>query len=295
MAFVSTRPLARRQCTAPRRSGPRRSDLRQRKTHRTTRRGGSTPSRLKDLDPQVLTIAPFPHYDLYREQVVKQATWCPPWFCAGAPKADQMGPERPDSPRAIVAGSACGTASEVTLVEVGPRTGDINRRVRLRARRVMNGSGGGQARIIVGIDGSEYSKEALRWAVRQAKFTGAALEAVTAWQYPLAFYGWTGPQDFDFGAAAQQPLTGAPDEVLGPDRPAGLQACAVEGHAAQVLVEASAGAELLVVGTRGHGGFADLLLGSFSTYCVHHAQCPVTVIGRVGHTAEASRPGPGAA
>jgi|CZKW01.1.fsa_nt_gi nucleotide-binding universal stress UspA family protein len=159
----------------------------------------------------------------------------------------------------------------------------------------MNGSGGGQARIIVGIDGSEYSKEALRWAVRQAKFTGAALEAVTAWQYPLAFYGWTGPQDFDFGAAAQQALTGALDEVLGPDRPAGLQACAVEGHAAQVLVEASAGAELLVVGTRGHGGFADLLLGSVSTYCVHHAQCPVTVIGRVGHTAEASRPGPGAA
>ena len=155
----------------------------------------------------------------------------------------------------------------------------------------MNGSSGGQGRIVVGIDGSECSKEALRWAVRQAKFTGAALEAVMAWQYPLEFYGWAGPQDFDFGAAAQQALTGALDEVLGPDRPAGLQACAVEGHAAQVLVEASAGAELLVVGTRGHGGFADLLLGSVSTYCVHHAHGPVTVVRPAGHPAQAPTPG----
>jgi len=159
----------------------------------------------------------------------------------------------------------------------------------------MNGSGG-QARIVAGIDGSECSKEALRWAARQAGFTGAVLEAVIAWRYP-AYYGWapTGADGFDFAAAAGQALAEALDEVFGPDRPARLRTWVAEGHAAQVLVEASAGAELLVVGNRGHGGFADLLLGSVSTYCVHHAHCPVTVIRPVGHIAEASAAGPGAA
>jgi|ERR1017187_7819680 nucleotide-binding universal stress UspA family protein len=159
----------------------------------------------------------------------------------------------------------------------------------------MNGSSGGQSRIVVGIDGSGCSKEALRWAARQAKFTGAALEAVMAWQNPLEFYGWTGPRDFDTGGAAQRALSGVVDEVFGPDRPAGLRIWVAEGHAAKVLVEAAAGAELLVVGTRGHGDFADLLLGSVSTYCVHHAQCPVTVIRSAGHAAEASTPGQGGA
>jgi len=160
----------------------------------------------------------------------------------------------------------------------------------------MTGSGDdGQARIVVGIDGSECSKEALRWAARQAKFTGAALEVVIGWQYPV-FYGWApGPQDFDFGAAAGQALTEALDEVFGKDRPARLRTRVVEGHAAQVLVEASAGADLLVVGSRGHSGFVDALLGSVSTYCVHHARCPVTVIRPAGHAAQSSAPGPGGA
>ncbi len=147
----------------------------------------------------------------------------------------------------------------------------------------MTGSGDdGQARIVVGIDGSECSKDALRWAARQAGFTGAALDAVIGWQYPV-FYGWApGPQDFDFGAAAGQALTGALDEVLGAARPAGLRARVVDGRAAQVLVDASAGADLLVVGSRGHGGFAEALLGSVSQHCVHHAPCPVVVIRGAG-------------
>ena len=160
----------------------------------------------------------------------------------------------------------------------------------------MNGSGGdGQARIVVGVDGSEGSKEALRYAARQARFTGADVEAVVAWSYP-AFYGWTPayPEDFHLAHIAQQALTQALDEVFGPDRPARLRTRVVEGRAAQVLVEASAGAELLVVGSRGYGGLADVLLGSVSTYCVHHARCPVTVIRRAGHAAQASAAGPGA-
>jgi nucleotide-binding universal stress UspA family protein len=144
----------------------------------------------------------------------------------------------------------------------------------------MNASGGnGQARIVVGVDGSENSKEALRYAARQASFTEADVEAVIAWEYP-AFYGWVPayPDDFDLPRVAQQTLDRAVDKVFGADRPARLRTRVVEGNAAQILVEASAGADLLVVGNRGHGGFADALLGSVSTYCVHHAHCPVTVI-----------------
>jgi nucleotide-binding universal stress UspA family protein len=94
----------------------------------------------------------------------------------------------------------------------------------------MTGSGDdGQARIVVGIDGSECSKDALRWAARQAGFTGAALEVVTGWQYPV-FYGWVpGPQDFDFGGAAEQVLTEALDEVFGADRLAQLRTSVIEG------------------------------------------------------------------
>jgi len=143
----------------------------------------------------------------------------------------------------------------------------------------------GQARIVVGIDGSEYSKDALRWAARQAGFTDAALDVVIGWQYPV-FYGWApGAQDFDFAGAAGQALAEAIDDVLGADRPARLRTHVVEGHAGPALVDASAGADLLVVGSRGHGGLADALLGSVSTYCVQHAPCPVTVIRPAGRAA----------
>jgi nucleotide-binding universal stress UspA family protein len=95
----------------------------------------------------------------------------------------------------------------------------------------------------------------------------------------------------DLAKLARQALTDALDEVFGPDRPAGLQTHVVEGFAAQVLVAASEGAELLVVGSRGYGGFADALLGSVSTYCVHHAHGPVTVIRPADHPAQAPTPG----
>ena len=81
-------------------------------------------------------------------------------------------------------------------------------------------------------------------------------------------------------------LTGTLGEVFGAAFPAGLRTRVVEGHPAQVLVEASQGAELLVVGGRGYGGFADALLGSVSTYCIHHAQCPLTIIRPAGQAAQ---------
>jgi nucleotide-binding universal stress UspA family protein len=134
-------------------------------------------------------------------------------------------------------------------------------------------------RIVVGVDGSGGAEHALQWAAQQARYSGATLEVVMAWQYP-AFFGWApvGVDSDDFGAIASKTLDETLTRVFGPERPGWLEARVVEGYPAQVLVDASAGADLLVVGSRGHAGFADALLGSVSTYCVHHAHGPVTVI-----------------
>lgn len=136
-----------------------------------------------------------------------------------------------------------------------------------------------QGRIVVGVDGSEGSKHALRWAAKQAGYTGATLEVVAAWDYP-ATYGWVPvpPEDYALADFAEKSLNDAINEVFGTDVPQSLQRRVAEGHPAQVLVDASRGAELLVVGSRGYGGFADALIGSVSTYCVHHAHGAVTVI-----------------
>ena len=141
-------------------------------------------------------------------------------------------------------------------------------------------AGSGSGRIVVGIDGSDNSKQALRWAAKQAGYTGASLDIVAAWEFPTT-YGWVAlpdNEDYDFAGYAQKSLDEAAAEVFGGDVPASLSSRVVQGHAAEVLVEASKGAELLVVGSRGYGGFADALLGSVSTYCVHHAHGPVTVV-----------------
>jgi nucleotide-binding universal stress UspA family protein len=94
------------------------------------------------------------------------------------------------------------------------------------------------------------------------------------------FFGWgpVVPEGADFGKIAERTLDEALSEVLGAERPGWVQARVIEGYPAEVLVAASEGAELLVVGSRGYGGFADALLGSVSTYCVHHAHGPVTVV-----------------
>jgi nucleotide-binding universal stress UspA family protein len=136
------------------------------------------------------------------------------------------------------------------------------------------------ARIVVGVDGSAQSRTALRWASWLAADTGACIEAVTAWQFPIST-GWGGaavPMNFDPEQDMQKVLTETVDDVFGADRPAGMQLALVEGHPARVLLERSAGALMLVVGSRGHGGFAGLLLGSVSAHVAEHAGCPVLVV-----------------
>lgn len=139
-------------------------------------------------------------------------------------------------------------------------------------------SGQREHRIVVGVDGSASSKAALAWAVGQAGLTGAVVEAITAWEFP---YGTRYPvliPEVDFAEVAARTLTDAIAEVCGDSDAAAIRHQVVQGNAARVLVDASAAADLLVVGSRGHGGFAEALLGSIGQQCVHHARCPVVVI-----------------
>jgi nucleotide-binding universal stress UspA family protein len=144
------------------------------------------------------------------------------------------------------------------------------------------GSDGGHptvtpGRVVVGVDGSESSKQALRWAARLAAADGSRIEAITAWDYPQAYNSPVDPNwrpDLD----AQAILDGTLAEVFGDAPPAGLVPIVRHGPPRTVLIGASQGAELLVIGSRGHGGFAGLLLGSVSSACSEHAHCPVLVL-----------------
>ena len=134
------------------------------------------------------------------------------------------------------------------------------------------------SRIVVGVDGFESSKAALRWAIHQAKLTGAVVEAVTAWQIPVGT-GLVPATDMpDYQDDARMVLIEAITEMCMIDAEVQVRPRVVEGRAAQVLLDAAEGAELLVLGSRGHGGLAEALLGSVGQYCVHHAPCPVVIM-----------------
>ncbi len=138
----------------------------------------------------------------------------------------------------------------------------------------------GQAGIVVGVDGSETSKDALRWAARHAKRDDVPLRVILACRIPNSFYGGgvPGTIERDLEGEAQTTLNELVAEVVGADGPTQLTAEAIEGHPAPELVKASESAELLVVGNRGRGAFAGMLLGSISDYCVRYASCPVVVV-----------------
>ena len=141
----------------------------------------------------------------------------------------------------------------------------------------MNSSRDDEARrIVVGVDGFESSKAALRWAIHQAGLTGAVVEAVTAWQIP-AGSGLVPPADMpDYQDDARTVLTEAIAEMGTVD--VEILPRVVKGPAGQLLVDAAEGADLLVVGCRGHSGLAEAMLGSVGQYCVHHAPCPVVIM-----------------
>ena len=138
--------------------------------------------------------------------------------------------------------------------------------------------------IVVGVDHSPGAKAALIFAQKEARLRGTTLRAVHAWQY--GYIGYTGLEGGmpalggdinELHAAAEAALEASVREAL-PDSDVEIERRTIQGVPAGVLVDESRDADLLVVGSRGHGGFVGLLLGSVSQQCAHHADCPVVIV-----------------
>ncbi|WP_261570031.1 universal stress protein [Frankia gtarii] len=188
----------------------------------------------------------------------------------------------------LMAGSVCqGLVHHAPLPVVVVRGGDD------RPDRAAGAAGSGDATgttaasvderpVVVGVDGSDASLRALRWAVAAAAARKTTLRAVHAWHLEVPAY----PGIYaDFGSAlaeqAQRTLDDAVTTIIaehGGGLPVQVVKETVADSAARALLHAAAAAQLLVVGSRGHGGFTELLLGSVSHQCVTHAPCPVAVI-----------------
>jgi nucleotide-binding universal stress UspA family protein len=135
--------------------------------------------------------------------------------------------------------------------------------------------------IVVGVDGSPPSRTALSWAAAEAANHQADLLVVSVWEPALIPPGGTpgvGHAPLRTSESAAEDLVALIREELGDEPPVLVQPRVTQGNPAHVLIESSQDADLLVVGTRGHGGFAGLILGSVSQHVAAYAQCPVTVV-----------------
>lgn len=134
--------------------------------------------------------------------------------------------------------------------------------------------------IVVGVDGSQGARAALEYATREAALRRAQLRVVYAWQISPVVYssGYAPDLDEGFNEAAETLAREAVAAVKELDGTVECEGEAVEGQPALVLLREARDADLIVVGNRGHGGFASLLLGSVSHQVVQHAHCPVTVV-----------------
>jgi nucleotide-binding universal stress UspA family protein len=140
----------------------------------------------------------------------------------------------------------------------------------------MKGSAITRPVVLVGVDGSDEGAKAVSWAADYATLSGGVLDLLIAWHWPSS-YGYSLPiPGYDPEVASRTLVEKVAAQVLLP--PEQLRTTVVGGPPAQRLVEASEYADLLVVGSRGQGGFSGLLLGSVSGHCVRHAHCPVVVV-----------------
>jgi nucleotide-binding universal stress UspA family protein len=147
------------------------------------------------------------------------------------------------------------------------------------------------AKIVVGVDGSLGAQEALRWALGEARLRGAAVHVVHAWMLPLIealpepwVVGMTPPgpsveEVYErLRGSAKDDLDSFVRAARAEEPDVEIEGELVEGRAAPELLGAASDADLLVVGTRGRGGFAGLLLGSVSLQCAHHSPCPLVIV-----------------
>ena len=142
----------------------------------------------------------------------------------------------------------------------------------------MSIAGAPITRIVVGVDGSEASVQALRQAQRMATPLGAKVQAIACWEYPQMYSGYVmmGVEGFEEGA--RKVLDDAMEQAFGTETPPNVTSTLVRSHPREALIDASRDADMIVVGRRGHGGFGGLLLGSVSSAIVAHAHCPVLVV-----------------
>ena len=136
--------------------------------------------------------------------------------------------------------------------------------------------------IVVGVDGSPSSRKALVWAAAEAADHSADLVVLNVWEHTLLPpAGSVSVSERYVPDPSQRTAEDLVDEIkqaLGEDPPVPVQPRVKQGNPAKVLIEESEGADLLVVGTRGHGGFRGLVLGSVSQHVAAYAECPVTVV-----------------
>ena len=145
-------------------------------------------------------------------------------------------------------------------------------------------------RIVVGVDGSAHARQALRFGLSEAALHSGSVDVVSSWAVPpLAATGVGMIPAFDLlraelGDSARQMLAGELEDAAPAAAGLEIEQIVAHGDAAGVLVEAAAGADLLVVGSRGRGGVTGTVLGSVSRACLHHAPCPVAVVHDAGPT-----------
>lgn len=134
--------------------------------------------------------------------------------------------------------------------------------------------------VVVGVDGSPGSVDAVRWAARHARLIGGEVRAVLAWEIPVTIFAVPGNVEEDYGRDAGARLEKVLAEALGDDAGVPLTTRMVQNNVARALMHEAERAELLVIGSGGHGGLPGVHLGSVASYCVHHAPCPVVVVRR---------------
>lgn len=174
------------------------------------------------------------------------------------------------------------TMADNTVPDNDPANGAANGPANGAAESAQSSAAGGAeghtaGAIVVGVDGSEPSIAALRYAAKMADLLSSSVTAVTCWRYPPSYDTFV-PIEWSPESDAEQVLAEAIATAFGAAPPSGLRSVVRRGQAAAVLIEESADARMLVIGSRGLGGFTGLLLGSVSAACAAHARCPVLVL-----------------